>query len=169
MSIRLTITTADGHTTTKMFETQLEGEVWVYNRILKKNQIQIQTILDVTNHLEMQPLKKTLIYAYNVNLELFKKYKEKTMKEMMKRMETAQENVEEGSLPEGDYIELCDTFMLINKKLDDRKKILDNLLARKQRFAQAQIEDAQADLANLQAQIADTQARLGVLRGHLEE
>ena len=148
MSIRLTITTADGHTTTKMFETQLEGEVWVYNRILKKNQIQIQTILDVTNHLEMQPLKKTLIYAYNVNLELFKKYKEKTMKEMMKRMETAQENVEEGSLPEGTYIGLCDMFMDINKKLDECESSLDNLLARKKCFAEAQIADAEARLAD---------------------
>ena len=148
MSVRVTVTTANGHEYYKMFETALEGEVWVYNRMLKKNQKKIQIILVASNHLEMKPLKKALIYANNVNLELFKKYKEKTKKEMMKRMETAQENVEEGSLPEGTYIGLCDMFMDINKKLDECESSLDNLLARKKCFAEAQIADAEARLAD---------------------
>ena len=142
MSIRLTVT-INGHKYYKIFETQLEEEVWVYNRILKINQNKVQEILDATNHLEIQPLKKTLIYAYNVNLEKFKKYKEKTMKEMMKQMETAQEKVEEGSLPEGHYIVICDMFMDINKRLDDCESSLDNLLESKKGFAEAHIADTQ--------------------------
>ena len=112
--------------------TIIGAQVEIYNMWLEAFQEDITETLDLCNkgleetepsmpHADERKLltlmKKTYIYAYNLNMEKYEKYKQKTIEESMVVMEAKEERVAEGLLKEGCYLSYCKFAMGSRKQI----------------------------------------------------
>ena len=112
--------------------TIIGAQVEIYNMWLEAFQEDITETLDLCNKALNDPtslhagvderklltlMKKTYIYAYNLNMEKYEKYRQKTIEESMVVMEAKEERVAEGLLKEGCYLLYCKFAMGSRKQI----------------------------------------------------